>query len=88
MKLHEYQAKDMFRKFGIPVPEGNIASSADEAANVAEMLAGPPWVVKAQVHAGGRGKGGGVKVEEKMRLVAPASSMASKRFRLVVRLCV
>lgn len=69
MKLHEYQAKDMFRKFGIPVPEGNVASSADEAVNVAEMLAGPPWVVKAQVHAGGRGKGGGVKVVKSLNEV-------------------
>jgi succinyl-CoA synthetase beta subunit len=62
MKLHEYQAKDIFRKFGIPVPDGQIATSVDEAVRVAEKLEGPPWVVKAQVHAGGRGKGGGVRV--------------------------
>ena len=62
MKLHEYQAKDVFRKFEIPVPAGRVAASADMAVASAENLKGPPWVVKAQVHAGGRGKGGGVKV--------------------------
>ena len=62
MKLHEYQAKDAFRKFGIPVPDGRVVTSAPEAAKAAEALKGPPWVVKAQVHAGGRGKGGGVRV--------------------------
>ncbi len=62
MKLHEFQAKDIFRKFGIPVPEGQVVTSADEALSAAENLSGPLWVVKAQVHAGGRGKGGGVKV--------------------------
>ncbi len=62
MKLHEYQAKEIFRKAGIPTPEGQIVSSADQAGKSAQALNGPPWVVKAQVHAGGRGKGGGVKV--------------------------
>ncbi|RJR49225.1 MAG: ADP-forming succinate--CoA ligase subunit beta [Desulfobacteraceae bacterium] len=62
MKLHEYQAKEIFKKHGIPVPEGKVALSPDEAASAAAGLKGPPWVVKAQVHAGGRGKGGGVKV--------------------------
>lgn len=62
MKLHEYQAKDIFRKFNIPVPRGRVATSADEAQKVSGDLPGPPWVVKAQVHAGGRGKGGGVRV--------------------------
>ncbi|MGD2125262.1 MAG: ADP-forming succinate--CoA ligase subunit beta [Desulfobacteraceae bacterium] len=62
MKLHEYQAKEIFRKFEIPVPQGWVATSADEAVKAAENLSGPPWVVKAQVHAGGRGKGGGVRV--------------------------
>ena len=52
----------MFRNFGIPVPEGRVAASADEAVKMTEKLPGPPWVVKAQVHAGGRGKGGGVQV--------------------------
>lgn len=62
MKLHEYQAKDIFRKFGIPVPNGKVVTSANEVEKALEGLKGPPWVVKAQVHAGGRGKGGGVKV--------------------------
>jgi succinyl-CoA synthetase beta subunit len=62
MKLHEYQAKSLFRRFGIPVPEGEVAASVHDAAAVAEKLQGPPWVVKAQIHAGGRGKGGGVQV--------------------------
>ncbi len=62
MKLHEYQAKNLFRKFGIPVPEGGVAASIHDAAAVAEKLQGPPWVVKAQIHAGGRGKGGGIQL--------------------------
>ena len=62
VKLHEYQAKSLFRRFGIPVPEGEVAASIHDAAAVAEKLQGPPWVVKAQIHAGGRGKGGGVQV--------------------------
>jgi len=62
MKLHEYQSKEIFRKSGIPVPAGKLVHSADEAGEAVESINGPPWVVKAQVHAGGRGKGGGVKV--------------------------
>ncbi len=62
MNLHEYQAKEVFRSYGIPVPAGRVAASPDEAAGAAEALGGSVWVVKAQVHAGGRGKAGGVKV--------------------------
>ena len=62
MKLHEFQAKEVFKNAGIPVPEGKIITSVDEAVEAAGKLAGPPWVVKAQIHAGGRGKGGGVQV--------------------------
>jgi len=62
MKLHEYQAKEIFRRYGIPVPEGRVALDPEEAVSAAAGLKGPPWVVKAQVHAGGRGKGGGVRV--------------------------
>ncbi|MBU2579338.1 ADP-forming succinate--CoA ligase subunit beta [Patescibacteria group bacterium] len=62
MKLHEYQAKEIFRKFGIPVPNGQTVTSAQETHKAIEHLKGPPWVIKAQVHAGGRGKGGGVKI--------------------------
>ena len=66
MKIHEYQAKELFRKFGVPVPEGSVAFTPDEAKGVAETLGGFPVVVKAQIHAGGRGKGGGVKLAQSM----------------------
>ena len=62
MNIHEYQAKQVLGGFGVPVPRGHVAFSADEAVKAAEQLGGPVWVVKAQIHAGGRGKGGGVKV--------------------------
>ena len=62
MKIHEYQGKELFRKFGIAVPRGIPAFSVDEAVKAARALGGPVWVVKAQIHAGGRGKGGGVKL--------------------------
>ncbi len=62
MNIHEYQAKQVLKEFGVPVPRGGVAFSADEAVKVAEDLGGPIWVVKAQIHAGGRGKGGGVVV--------------------------
>ena len=62
MNIHEYQAKQVLGSFGVPVPRGFVAFSVDEAVEAAEKLGGPVWVVKAQIHAGGRGKGGGVKV--------------------------
>ncbi|MDI1257705.1 ADP-forming succinate--CoA ligase subunit beta [Aquabacterium sp.] len=62
MKIHEYQGKEILSRFGVPVPKGIPAFSVDEAVAAAEKLGGPVWVVKAQIHAGGRGKGGGVKV--------------------------
>src|SRR6201997_4774106 len=62
MNIHEYQAKAVLRDYGVPVPRGNPAFSVDEAVKAAQQLAGPVWVVKAQIHAGGRGKAGGVKV--------------------------
>ncbi|HIJ20884.1 MAG TPA: succinate--CoA ligase subunit beta, partial [Deltaproteobacteria bacterium] len=62
MKLHEYQAKELLGNWGIPVPAGQLATTPEEAAKAAQTIAGPPWVVKAQIHAGGRGKAGGVKV--------------------------
>ncbi|MEL0150898.1 MAG: ADP-forming succinate--CoA ligase subunit beta [Rhodobiaceae bacterium] len=62
MNIHEYQAKQVLGSFGVPVPRGFVVFSADEAVKAAEQLGGPVWVVKAQIHAGGRGKGGGVKV--------------------------
>jgi len=62
VKIHEYQGKEIFRRFGMPTPRGIPAFSVDEAVAAAESLGGGIWVVKAQIHAGGRGKGGGVKV--------------------------
>ncbi len=69
MKIHEYQAKELFRKYDIPVPQGRVAFSSDEAVEVAETLGGYPVVVKAQIHAGGRGKGGGVQLAQSGREV-------------------
>src|SRR5215471_7705417 len=62
VKIHEYQGKEVFRRFDVPTPRGIPAFSVDEAVRAAETLGGKVWVVKAQIHAGGRGKGGGVKV--------------------------
>ena len=62
MKIHEYQAKDLFRRYNVPVPEGRVAFSVEEAKKIAGELGSFPVVVKAQIHAGGRGKGGGVKL--------------------------
>jgi succinyl-CoA synthetase beta subunit len=62
MKIHEYQGKEILRQFGVPVPRGYPAFSVLEAVEAAQKLGGPVWVVKAQIHAGGRGKGGGVKL--------------------------
>ena len=62
MNIHEYQAKELLAKYGVPVPAGFAAMSVDEAVEGAKKLPGPLWVVKAQIHAGGRGKAGGVKV--------------------------
>ena len=62
MNIHEYQAKEVLRGFGVPTGKGIPAFSVEEAVKAAETLGGPVWVVKAQIHAGGRGKGGGVKV--------------------------
>lgn len=62
MNIHEYQAKDLFRKYGVPTPRGNVAFTAKDAVKEAQELGGNIWVVKAQIHAGGRGKAGGVKL--------------------------
>ena len=66
MKIHEYQAKGILRTFNVPVPEGGPAFTPDEAVEVARRLGGNLWVVKAQIHAGGRGKGGGVKIAKSL----------------------
>ena len=62
MNIHEYQAKQLLAQYGVPVPKGGVAFTVDDAVKAAEELGGPVWVVKSQIHAGGRGKGGGVKV--------------------------
>lgn len=92
MNIHEYQAKAVLREFGVPTPRGHAAFSVDEAVKAAEELGGPVWVVKAQIHAGGRGKGGGVKVVKSiddvrteserilgMQLVTPQTGPEGKR---------
>jgi succinyl-CoA synthetase beta subunit len=66
MKIHEYQGKEILSQFGVPVPRGYPAFSVLEASEAAQKLGGPVWVVKAQIHAGGRGKGGGVKVAKSL----------------------
>ena len=80
MNLHEYQAKELFRNYGIPVPAGKVALSAAEAVAAAQELGGAVWVVKAQLHAGGRGKAGGVKLARDINAVrAAATDMLGKR---------
>ncbi len=74
MKIHEYQGKELFRKYGVTVPKGLPAFSVDEAVAAAEKLGGPVWVVKAQIHAGGRGKGGGVKLARSIEQVRQLST--------------
>jgi succinyl-CoA synthetase beta subunit len=69
MKIHEYQGKEILRQFGVPVPRGIPVFTVQEAVEAAQKLGGPVWVVKAQIHAGGRGKGGGVKVAKSVEQV-------------------
>lgn len=66
MNIHEYQAKEIFQRFGLPTLNGLTAQTADEAVKAAQSIGGDTWVVKAQIHAGGRGKGGGVKVAKSL----------------------
>src|ERR1700733_5537780 len=80
MNLHEYQSKKILASYGVPVPEGRVAESADEAVAAAQALGGDVWVVKAQVHAGGRGKAGGVKLARDVEQVrAAAAGMLGRR---------
>ena len=74
MKIHEYQGKEIFRKYGVPTPRGIACFSAEEAVEAAKKLGGNVWVVKAQIHAGGRGKGGGVKVAKSIEEVKKLAS--------------
>src|ERR1700736_5325471 len=75
MKIHEYQAKEIFRRFGVPTPRGQMVTSPEQAFEVAKSLGTPVVVVKAQIHAGGRGKAGGVKLA---RSPEQAKELASK----------
>ncbi|KTD07421.1 ADP-forming succinate--CoA ligase subunit beta [Legionella jamestowniensis] len=80
MNLHEYQAKQLFASYGLPVPNGQVAYSVEDALQVATQLSTPRWVVKAQVHAGGRGKAGGVKlVSTKDELATVTKSLLGTR---------
>src|ERR1700693_1571972 len=74
MNIHEYQGKEIFRKYGVATPRGIPAFSVDEAVGAAKTLGGPVWVVKAQIHAGGRGKGGGVKLARSIEEVREHAS--------------
>ena len=75
MNLHEYQGKQLFREYGLPVSEGFAAGTAQEAVEAADRIGGDEWVVKCQVHAGGRGKAGGVKlVKQKDEIAAFAEN--------------
>lgn len=74
MKIHEYQGKDILRKYNVPVPKGHVAFNVDEAVRAAQSLGGSVWVVKAQIHAGGRGKGGGVKLARSIEEVRKHAS--------------
>ena len=74
MNIHEYQAKQLLSKYGVSVPRGSVVYTGDEAAKAAADLGGSVWVVKAQIHAGGRGKGGGVKVVHSLEDVGNAAS--------------
>ena len=73
MKIHEFQAKDLFRSCGIPVPTGAIATTPAQAVDAAKSIPGPPWVIKAQIHAGGRGKGGGVRLVKTLKELEDAA---------------
>ena len=74
MNIHEYQAKQLLQKYGVSVPRGSVVYTGEEAAKAAADLGGSVWVVKAQIHAGGRGKGGGVKVVRSLEDVKNAAS--------------
>ncbi len=96
MNIHEYQAKQLLSNYGVAVPRGGVAYTAAEAEDIAKELGGPVWVVKAQIHAGGRGKGGGVKVVKSteearetareilgMTLITPQTGPAGKEVKRV-----
>ena len=73
MNIHEYQAKNLFREYGLNILKGNVAFSSDEAVDIAKKIDSAKWVVKAQIHAGGRGKGGGIKIANSLKEVKELS---------------
>ena len=79
MKIHEYQGKEILREYGVAVPKGKACFSVDEAVAAAEEIGGSKWVVKAQIHAGGRGKGGGVKLADSIDEVRELAREARPR---------
>ena len=83
MNLHEYQSKKIFAAYGIPVPAGEVATTPEAAVAAARRIGGSVWVVKAQVHAGGRGKAGGVKVVKDLQAVRDAAAGMLGRHLLV-----
>ena len=74
MNIHEYQAKEILNRYGVPVPQGRCCSSVEDAVNAAKAIASDRWVVKAQIHAGGRGEGGGVRIAHSLDEVRQYSS--------------
>ena len=84
MHIHEYQAKELLRAYGIPPPQGRLARSHVEALEAARAMPGPVWVVKAQIHAGGRGKGGGVKICRSPEEVGEAAALVRRLTALAV----
>ncbi|MBL1353447.1 MAG: acetate--CoA ligase family protein, partial [Zetaproteobacteria bacterium] len=74
MNIHEYQAKKILKSFGVAIPKGQLAWTADEAVGAAKELGGSVWVVKAQIHAGGRGKAGGVRICKSLSDVKKAAA--------------
>ena len=75
MKIHEYQARQILKNFDVPVPVAEVASSPEEARKIAEEIGGKIWAVKSQIHAGGRGKGGGVKLARSLEDVSNLSRL-------------
>lgn len=75
MKIHEYQARQILKNFDVPVPVAEVASSPEEARKIAEEIGGKIWAVKSQIHAGGRGKGGGVKLARSLDDVSNLSKL-------------
>mgnify|MGYP003326049742 CR=1 FL=1 len=82
MNLHEYQGKFLFAQYNLPVSKGKVISNADEAANACNEIGGTKWVIKAQVHAGGRGKSGGVELIDSCLLYTSPSPRDRQKSRM------